>query len=116
MAALQDHSLGQKTLQDQSVYSDHAGDVLEFTFEGTGLTLNGNWIRDGGKADIYIDGEFQRTIDSYFYYSGQEHYNMNLWHVFGLKSGMHTLRLVVKGEKKAGVAWQQAIYHGSPGV
>jgi hypothetical protein len=92
---------GQKTLQDQSVYSDHAGDALEFTFEGTGVTLNGNWIRDGGKADLYLDGEFQRTIDSYFYYSGQEHYNMNLWHVFGLKSGMHTLRVAVKGEKRA---------------
>jgi hypothetical protein len=91
---------GQKTLQDQSVFSDHAGDVLEFTFEGTGMTLNGNWVRDGGKADIYIDGEFRRTIDSYFYYGGQEHYNMNVWHVFGLVPGKHTLRLVVRGEKR----------------
>ncbi len=69
-------------------------------FNGTGITLMGNWIKDGGKADIYLDGQFSRTIDSYFYWSKQEHQGMNLWHVMGLKPGDHTLRVVVKGEKR----------------
>jgi len=91
---------GQKLPEDQSLGSDHAGDFLEFTFEGTGITLNGNWIRDGGKADIYLDGELKGTVDSYFFYGEQEHYNMNLWHVFGLPNGEHTMKVVVKGEKR----------------
>lgn len=91
---------GRKKPENQSIVSEKAGDALEFTFEGTGVTLNGNWIRDGGKADIYLDGELKGTIDSYFYHGGQEHHDINLWHVFGLQPGTHTLKLVVKGEKR----------------
>ena len=91
---------GEKVSKDQSLVSERAGDALEISFEGTGVTLNGNWIRDGGKADIYLDGEFKGTIDSYFFYGDQEHYNINLWHVFGLEPGKHTLKVVVKGEKR----------------
>ncbi len=89
-----------KTPQNQSLVSARAGDAIEITFEGTGITLNGNWIRDGGKADIYLDGELKSTIDTYFNYGNQEHYDMNIWHVFGLPQGTHTLKLVVKGEKR----------------
>src|SRR5665811_356720 len=39
-------------LQDQSKYSETAGDELIFDFSGTGISLEGNWYRDGGKADI----------------------------------------------------------------
>jgi hypothetical protein len=91
---------GKKIPEDQSLVSNHAGDALEFTFDGTGVTLNGNWIRDGGKADIYLDGELKSTIDSYFYYGDQEHYNMNLWHIFGLEPGTHTLKLLVRADKR----------------
>jgi hypothetical protein len=90
----------QKDPIPQAKFSGKAGDELILKFTGTGITLMGNWIRDGGKADIYLDDQFIRTIDSYFYWSKQEHQGMNLWHSLGLTPGDHTLRVVVKGEKR----------------
>jgi hypothetical protein len=85
---------------EQSKFAGKKGDEVEFAFNGTGVTLMGNWVKDGGKADIYLDGELNQTIDSYFFWSGQEHHSINLWHVFGLQPGDHTVRVVVKGEKR----------------
>ena len=91
---------GGKIPEDQSMVSDKAGDSLTVSFTGTGITLMGNWVRDGGKADIYLDGKLKGTIDSYFFWGDQEHYNMNLWHIFGLDAGEHSLTGVVRGEKR----------------
>jgi hypothetical protein len=85
---------------DQSKFSGKAGDEVTLTFSGTGVALMGNWVKDGGKADIYLDGTYQRTIDSYFFWSNQEHHNINHWHVFGLPPGEHALSIAVKGEKR----------------
>ncbi|WP_352423862.1 ADP-ribosylglycohydrolase family protein [Proteiniphilum sp.] len=84
----------------QTRYGEKAGDELEFTFEGTGICLNGNWVRDGGKADIYLDGTLHRTIDTYSFYGNQEHWHVNLWHAFNLEPGEHTVKVVVKEEKR----------------
>ncbi len=84
----------------QALCSDTPGNELIFTFDGTGVSLNGNWLRTGGKADIYLDGEYKRSIDCYFHYANQEHLNMDLYHITGLQPGKHTLRVVVKGEKR----------------
>jgi len=70
------------------------------TFNGTGITLMGNWVKNGGKADVYLDGKLHGNIDSYFFWNKQEHKDMNLWHAFGLEPGNHTLKLIVKGEKR----------------
>ncbi|HPJ78914.1 MAG TPA: ADP-ribosylglycohydrolase family protein [Prolixibacteraceae bacterium] len=83
-----------------ALFSGHAGDKLTFTFDGTGVSLVGHWLKDGGKADIFVDGEFKRTIDCYFNYAGQQHLNMDLYHITGLEKGEHTLQLVVRGEKR----------------
>jgi len=77
------------------------GSELELTFEGTGISLNGNWVKDGGIAEIFLDGKSDRTADTYYHFSGQEHYNISIWHVFGLQPGKHKVRLMVKGEKRA---------------
>jgi hypothetical protein len=87
--------------KQQSLFTGKAGGEAEFHFNGSGITLMGNWVRDGGIADVYLDGKLNRTIDSYFYRNKQEHLDMNLWHVLGLKTGDHTVRLVVKGEKRS---------------
>jgi hypothetical protein len=85
--------------QKQWIWSDNPGDELELSFTGTGISLTGNWYRNGGKADIYIDGNLHRTIDTYYYFAGQEH-TESIWHVMNLKPGDHTMKLVVKGEKR----------------
>ena len=86
-------------IQKQAIWSDKAGDELEISFNGTGISLTGNWFRDGGKADIYVDGNLHRNIDTYYDFANQQH-TESIWHVLNLKPGDHTVRLVVKGEKR----------------
>ncbi len=86
-------------LADQSLYAENAGDELELTFNGTGLSIEGNWVRDGGKADVYVDGILHRSIDTYYFFANQEH-TTSMWHVLNLQPGEHKVRLVVKGEKR----------------
>ncbi|MBE3085442.1 MAG: ADP-ribosylglycohydrolase family protein [Bacteroidetes bacterium] len=83
-----------------SQYADKKGDVVEFTFTGTGVSLTGTWNKEGGKADIYIDDKFDRTIDTYFNYNKQQYGNTSIWHKFNLTTGTHKVRLEVKGEKR----------------
>ncbi len=88
-------------LKEKAIFSSHAGDKLTFRFQGTGVSLVGNWVKDGGIADIYIDGTFRRRIDCFFNHAGQQHLNMDLFHITGLPAGIHTLQLEVNGEKCA---------------
>jgi hypothetical protein len=86
-------------LREQSMFAEKAGDELMINFSGTGISLEGNWYRDGGKADIYLDGTLHRTIDTYYDFANQQH-TESIWHVLNLKPGDHIVRLVVKGEKR----------------
>ncbi len=86
-------------LHEQSMFSEKEGDELVINFSGTGISLEGNWYRDGGKADVYVDGNLHRTIDTYYAFAGQQH-TESIWHVLNLEPGDHTVRLVVKGEKR----------------
>jgi hypothetical protein len=83
----------------QSMFSENHGDELEITFTGTGISLEGNWCRDGGEADIFVDGALHRSIDTYYYFAKQQH-TASLWHVFNLLPGEHKIMLFVKGEKR----------------
>ena len=85
---------------DQAMASANAGDEAIFSFEGTGASIVGNWFKDCGKADIFVDGELKRTIDSYFGFANQTHTDMNLYHITNLPQGKHTIKVVVKGEKR----------------
>jgi len=92
-------SEGDKKIIKQSMYAEKTGDELEIDFTGTGLSIEGNWYKDGGKADIYIDGNLHRTIDTYYNFANQQH-TVSIWHVLNLKPGDHKVKLVVKGEKR----------------
>ena len=83
----------------EAKYSGIAGDEFELTFTGTGVSLNGRWVKDGGKADIYVDGILHRSIDTYYWFANQQH-TESIWHVVNLKQEEHKIRLVVKGEKR----------------
>ncbi len=84
---------------NQSKYSNKAGDEISITFAGTGISIEGNWVKDGGKADVFVDGKFKRTIDCYFGYAKQEHRGINIYHILNLPEGEHTVKLVVMGTK-----------------
>jgi hypothetical protein len=86
-------------LKKQSRYAEKAGDEVEIAFTGTGIAIEGNWFKDGGKADIYVDGNLHRSIDTYYDFANQQHTEY-IWHVLNLAQGEHKVRLVVKGEKR----------------
>ena len=83
----------------QSMYAENQGDELVINFSGTGISIEGNWYKDGGKADIYVDGNLHRSIDTYYFFANQQH-TASIWHVMNLQPGEHKVRLVVKGEKR----------------
>jgi len=89
----------QKKIEKQSMVSEKAGDAAELKFTGTGISIEGNWYKDGGKAEVYVDGKLHRTIDTYYFWANQQH-TTSIWHVMNLQPGEHTVRLVVKGEKR----------------
>jgi hypothetical protein len=84
----------------QAMYSEKKGDEAELTFTGTGISITGNWYKDGGKADVYVDGKLHRSIDTYYFFANQQH-TESIWHVLNLQPGEHTVKVVVKGEKRA---------------
>jgi hypothetical protein len=89
-----------KHLVKQSMYAEKTGDELIIDFSGTGISIEGNWYKDGGKADLYVDGNLHRRIDTYYNFANQQH-TTSIWHVLNLQPGDHKVRLVVKGEKRS---------------
>jgi hypothetical protein len=81
--------------------SNEKGAEAIVTFEGTGAIVVGPYLPTGGKADVHLDGKFDRTVDVYpdepNVKSGE-----SVWHAFGLRNGKHTVRLVVRGEPYEG--------------
>ena len=70
-------------------------------FDGTGVIVTGAYLPSGGRADVYLDGKLDRTVDVY-----PDENNIktgeSVWHTFGLKNARHEVRLVVRGETYAG--------------
>jgi hypothetical protein len=67
-------------------------------FTGVGAIIVGPYIGNGGKADVYLDGKFDRTIDVWPDQDRRVVFD-DVWHKFYLPDGPHTLRLVVRGER-----------------
>jgi hypothetical protein len=88
-----------RQLQKQSMFAEKKGDELILKFSGTGISLTGNWYKDGGIADVYVDGTLHRRIDTYYDFANQQH-TESIWHILNLEPGEHTVRLVVNGEKR----------------
>jgi hypothetical protein len=66
-------------------------------FTGTGVIVVGPYLAAGGKADVYLDGKLDRTVDVNSDEKGNKGGDA-VWHAFGLKNGKHTVRIVVRGE------------------
>ena len=85
---------------NQAMVNSQKGDEAIFNFEGTGVSIVGNWFKDCGKADVFVDGKLKRTIDGYFGFANQTHTNMDLFHITNLPQGKHTVKIILKGEKR----------------
>jgi len=85
---------------EQAMVAGKADDQAEMKFTGSGISLTGNWIKDGGKVDIFLDDKLHRSVDTYYNFSSQQHLNVSLWHATGLNEGEHVVKIIVKGEKR----------------
>jgi hypothetical protein len=61
----------------------------------------GPYLPSGGKADVYLDGKLDRTVDVYPDENNAKR-GESVWHTFKLKNGKHEIRLVVRGEPYEG--------------
>ena len=82
-------------------FSSQKGSEATVDFEGTGAILTGPYLPTGGKADVYLDGELHKTVDTFPDESNRK-YGEAVWHAFGLRNGRHTIRVVVLGEPYPG--------------
>ena len=67
----------------------------ELTFEGTGVAIVGRCSQDGGRADVFLDGQKAGEIDAWI--PPNTHDN-DYWHVTGLRGGTHRLGIVVRAD------------------
>jgi hypothetical protein len=91
-----------------------AGAEATLRFTGTGVSVAGRCSQEGGRADVYLDGEKAGEIDAYVV--PRTHDN-DYWHVTGLKPGAHTLRIVTREDRDSRstgseIAIDRAIIYG----
>ncbi len=72
-----------------------AGDQATFSFTGTGVAIAGTMGRDGGRADVYLDGAKAGEIDAWV---PERTFDDDYWHVTGLANGPHTVRIVARAD------------------
>jgi len=72
-----------------------AGAEAVLTFTGAAVAVVGDLTGEGGRADVYLDGEPARPIDSYIV---ERTHDNDLWHVYGLPQRQHTLRIVTRDD------------------
>jgi hypothetical protein len=73
--------------------ADRPGAEAVFTFTGSAAAILGELSTEGGRADVYLDGQPARSIDAYV---GERTYDNTLWHAYGLTPGEHTVRIVAR--------------------
>lgn len=76
-----------------------SGPEAVFTFDGSGVALQGRVDMQGGRADVYLDGKKMKTgVEAW---ADERTHDNVLWHAYGLKAGHHTLRIVPTGQADA---------------
>jgi hypothetical protein len=93
---------GQWRLKEGNIWSDKfvaheatgSGSEAEFRFTGTGLALMGDLVHDGGRAEVFIDGQKSDLVADAFLPEDATH-DDDLWRIRGLRDGEHVLKLVM---------------------
>ena len=71
------------------------GDYFEYTLQGTGVELLTPKGPGQGKIDLYVDGKFMKTINTYH---DSRQTLQSVYRLNGLQHGKHT----IKGVKRSG--------------
>jgi hypothetical protein len=84
----------------QTKTASQSGAEASITFFGTGAMISGPLLSGGGKADVYLNGKLDRSVDVCSD-EPRDRLGEAVWHRLGLPLGEHTVRLVVRGEPHA---------------
>jgi len=76
--------------------SSSTGDDVTLKFEGVGVAIMGTPDQAGGRADVFLDGRRVAVADAYIV---ERTHETCLWHTYGLKSGKHALRIVLRPDR-----------------
>ncbi len=84
--------------KDQISQSSSPGSTVEFSFRSSAIYWRAIAASDGGKADVYIDQQFQKTVDLYFWDSPL------IFQFAFIKTGLrpniaHTIKVVARSDK-----------------
>lgn len=77
-------------------YINTSGYYAQHTFTGTEVKWIGTTGGNRGKADVYIDGVFDATVDMY---DTAYNYQKVVYYKTGLRDGQHTIKTVVRSDK-----------------
>ena len=83
--------------------SSRGGAQATIEFDRKGAIISGFYLPSGGKADIYLDGALDRTVDVDPDEDRPKGWE-SVWHDYRLEDGRHELRIVVRGEPYPGSA------------
>jgi hypothetical protein len=72
-----------------------AGSEVTIGFDGVAFALVGRLTQHGGRADVLLDGKKSGQFDAYIV---ERTYDNDLWHVYGLKPGRHTVTIVTRDD------------------
>lgn len=87
-----------------SKYATATGASASLQFSGTGIKVYGLKSAGKGKANIYIDGVLNSTVDCY---AAVEDWNATLFSKTDLTPGTHTIKVEVSGQKNASATGYQ---------
>ncbi|WP_240941106.1 X2-like carbohydrate binding domain-containing protein [Paenibacillus sp. HB172176] len=86
-----DRGLGD--VNDDVHYTETNDDFFEYTFTGTGIELISEKDSSQGNVDIYLDGIFQQTVNTY---NASRLVQQTVYSATGFSEGVHTLKAVKK--------------------
>lgn len=81
-------------INDDVHYTMTHGDYFEYTFEGTGIDYITEKDSAQGEVEIYLDGEYQTTVNTYT--DSERLVQQAVYSVRDLPDGQHTLKCVMK--------------------
>ncbi len=90
------HNLWNHIWYDTYYRSEDVGASVELSFEGTSFVIYGGYLPEGGIVDIYLDGQYIDSVDTYKATNSLSSY---IYHKDGLSKTAHTLKLVTSSEK-----------------
>ena len=81
--------------QQGAMVARGAGGEATLKFTGVAVVIVGRLSQEGGRADIFLDGQNVGSADAFVV--ANTHDNA-FWHTYGLNPGEHTVRIVPTGE------------------